>query len=339
MLFWGDFGKRRITGGCGGGKQGFIEDPLGGAIQEGEERFAHDGAIEPEVHAGDGRIAEMAESRERRGGSNEGGGQDLEQCVVRESGDAEGGTNLGAIVKQEGGKAAFVDAHFAYAGAGAYLAAAGFDGRAAPGIKFSERNGGDAKGESLAIHEEGFPEDIDAIGGAGALEILIEGAHKDGGPEASQGARSLAMELKPLKHGKARGGRRTAGVAEDIEQGAGNAGLIGKAEETECEERRGEMKRGRKEGRADGGAAAIRGGESEAVVEPDFIGGADAPVEISEIGAAAEGDVLAIVDMAAIGKDVGSGAAAQVRAAFEEADAVAGVRERDGRGQTGQAAA
>jgi len=79
-------------------------------------------------------------------------------------------------------------------------------------------------------------------------------------------------------------------------------------------------------------AAARRSGESNLVVEADLVTRADALVEIGEIGAAAESDVLAIIDVAAIGKNIGSRATAQVRAAFEEANAVSGVRERDGRG-------
>jgi hypothetical protein len=47
--------------------------------------------------------------------------------------------------------------------------------------------------------------------------------------------------------------------------------------------------------------AALRVQKNQAIKEFDFVPGADAAVEIVEIGAAAEGDVLAIIDVLAVG--------------------------------------
>jgi hypothetical protein len=57
--------------------------------------------------------------------------------------------------------------------------------------------------------------------------------------------------------------------------------------------------------------AALRIEEHKAVEEFDFVRGADAAIKIVEIGAAAEGYVLAIVNVLAVGQHVGSGAATE----------------------------
>ena len=79
--------------------------------------------------------------------------------------------------------------------------------------------------------------------------------------------------------------------------------------------------------------------KNQPIVEGDLSRGADATIEIVEIGAAAERDMLAVVDVLAGGQDVGGGAAAQKGPLFEQTNAEAGVSQRDGRGKPRQAAA
>jgi hypothetical protein len=67
-----------------------------------------------------------------------------------------------------------------------------------------------------------------------------------------------------------------------------------------------------------GSAAALGIEEDEFVEESYFIGGADAAIEIGEVGATAESHVLAVVDVLAIGQNVGSSAAAEKRFLFEQ---------------------
>src|SRR5713226_5175548 len=69
--------------------------------------------------------------------------------------------------------------------------------------------------------------------------------------------------------------------------------------------------------------AALRIEEEEAVEEFDFAGDADAAVEIIEIGTAAERDVLAIVDVLAVGQHVRRRAAAEKGTLFEQTNAPA----------------
>jgi hypothetical protein len=70
-------------------------------------------------------------------------------------------------------------------------------------------------------------------------------------------------------------------------------------------------------------AASLRIEEEETVEKPYFVAGADAAIEIFEIGATAEGDVLAIVYVLAVGQDIRSRASAKKRALLKETNAPA----------------
>src|SRR6266403_3954328 len=71
----------------------------------------------------------------------------------------------------------------------------------------------------------------------------------------------------------------------------------------------------------------------------DFAGGADAPIEIFEIGATTEGDVLAIVHVLAVGQHVGRRPAAKEGTLFKQTYAPAGFSQRDAGCQPRQPAA
>ena len=88
-----------------------------------------------------------------------------------------------------------------------------------------------------------------------------------------------------------------------------------------------------------GAAAALGIEEDEFVEEFYFVGGANAAIEIGEVGAAAEGYVLAIIDVLPAGEDVGGGAAAEKRFLFEQPYAPAGFSQRDAARQSRQPAA
>src|SRR2546422_700967 len=85
--------------------------------------------------------------------------------------------------------------------------------------------------------------------------------------------------------------------------------------------------------------AALRIEKEEPVEELDLAGGADTPVEILEIGAAAKGHMLAIVHVFAIGQHVGRCAAAEEGTLFEQTYAPAGFSQRDAGCQPRQPAA
>ena len=86
-------------------------------------------------------------------------------------------------------------------------------------------------------------------------------------------------------------------------------------------------------------SAALRVEKEEPIEEFYFVGGADAPVEIFEVGAASEGHVLAIVHMLAVGQYVGRCPAAKEGTLFKQTYAPAGVSQRDAGCQSRQPSA
>jgi hypothetical protein len=70
-------------------------------------------------------------------------------------------------------------------------------------------------------------------------------------------------------------------------------------------------------------AASLGIKKNHAVEEFDFACGANAAIKIFEVGATAEGDVLAIVDVLAIGQDVGSRASTEKRTLLKKSNAPA----------------
>ena len=201
-----------------------------------------------------------------------------------------------------------------------------FDSSAAAFVKIAESDSGDAHAVAGFVGEDGLPENIDAIASVDEVELFGKSADKDDAPEAGYRRWSLFMATEPFKHGDTAGfvyiGRMTAGIEDGI-KGASDSDFVFESERRKREKAASHVKgRGEQTG-AHFAAAALRIEEEHAVEEFYFVAGADAAVEILEVGAAAEGDVLAIVDVLAIRQDIGSRASAKERALLKESNAPA----------------
>src|ERR1700687_510638 len=128
--------------------------------------------------------------------------------------------------------------------------------------------------------------------------------------------------------GKNNGGQRTS-----------DGRLAGKGERREKKNGAGHVDGSGQNVRFHNAGHTLRVEKNQAVEELDFVGGADAFVEVFKISAAAERDVLAVVYMLAIRQSIGSGAAAEVGPLFEEAYAATGLSQRDAGRQPRQPAA
>ena len=84
---------------------------------------------------------------------------------------------------------------------------------------------------------------------------------------------------------------------------------------------------------------ALRVEKNQAVEEYNFVGGAYTTIEVREIGAAAERNMLAIVYVLAIRQSIGSCAAAEVGPLCEETNEAACFSQRDAGRQPRQPAA
>jgi len=85
--------------------------------------------------------------------------------------------------------------------------------------------------------------------------------------------------------------------------------------------------------------AALGIEEQHAIEKSDFARGADAAIKVFKVGAAAKSDMLAIVDVLAIGQDIGSRASAEKRTLLKETNAPARFSQRDAGCQPRQPAA
>ena len=112
-------------------------------------------------------------------------------------------------------------------------------------------------------------------------------------------------------------------AAENLQHGASDGKFVAHGQRSEGEKRSGHVEGRREEAGFHGAAAALGIEEDEFVEEFYFVGGANAAIEIGEIGAATESYVLAIIDVLAIGQNIGGGAATEKRFLFEQPNAPA----------------
>src|ERR1700685_1423189 len=132
--------------------------------------------------------------------------------------------------------------------------------------------------------------------------------------------------MQPVQHRSARRAWRLTAGKRDLQQGASDAVLILPVQRREAKKGWRHMQRRRQKRRgADTKSPAGLVDERHAFIETDFVPGPDAAVEIREIGATSQGDVLAIIDLTAVGKKIGSGAPAQMRPLLKQSNAQARV--------------
>ena len=135
------------------------------------------------------------------------------------------------------------------------------------------------------------------------------------------------MEMEPIEHGNAAGRfgvGRMAAVLEDGIEGAGDGDFVLESERSERQERAGHVKRRWEKASVHFAATSLWIEKEETVEEFYFAVGAYAAVKVFKVGAAAKGDVLAIVDELAIRQDVGSRTSTEERALLKETYAPTG---------------
>src|SRR5579872_1771139 len=306
-----------------------VEHPLDGGVQQ--DRVVEGGnfAVEPQVNARDGRVLELAELRgqlsaafvlrqrgQQRGHGFEGQGDDH---TVRRT-DSAGSVHFPSVPRG----ADSVDT-----GAQANFSTALADVLNRLVIKLAERNGGNAHATAFRRKQKGFAENFGRVMDGDAVEVFIESAHEDGLPEAVDGALCLAMTMQPRGEILRSVGRK---AAQKVGQAARDGKLVAQGECRRPQKRQRGMERGGQPAGPDNGGLAPRGEEREAVVPANALLYSESPVEVEQRRASADEHVLAVVDdLPGAGVLVGRGASAEVRATFEQSNAVSRIRERTGR--------
>jgi len=126
---------------------------------------------------------------------------------------------------------------------------------------------------------------------------------------------------------------------QDVEHGPGYGELVFEGERREFCEGAGHVERRRKQASLHFAAASLGIKKYKAIEKFDFVRSANAAIEIIEISATAEGDMLAIINVLPVRQNIRSCAAAEEGALLEEAYAPAGFSQRDAGRQTRQPAA
>jgi hypothetical protein len=201
-----------------------------------------------------------------------------------------------------------------------------FNGGAAAFVEIAECDGGDAHAVAGFVGENCLPENVDAVAGIDAVELFGKSADENDAPETEDGRGSLFAATKPFEHRNAAGLvhiRRMAAALQDGIKGTGNAEFVFKSERRKSQKRASHVKWRGEEASVHFAAASLWIEQDETIEEFYFAGGADAAIEVFEVGAAAESDVLAIVDVLAIRQDVRSSAAAEKWALLKKTNAPA----------------
>src|SRR5580704_14450670 len=294
------------------------------------------------MNAGDGRVFQILQIAESGVALTYSFWNQVGKGTVRNGKDVGVGGFFAIIVELHRGDATVFDAKTTNRGAKLDLASFFFDCQPASVVKLGKRNDGNAQAITRAVGQKGLPEDVDAVTRVGLVELFVESANQDHAPEALDGALGLALAAQPLQHGD--GGTfvqiaRMTARAQDRQHGAGDRKFVFQCKRSESRKRTGHVEWCGQEAGLHLAAASLRVQKQEAIEEFDFVRGADAPVEIVEVGAAAESYVLAVIDVLTVGQHVGRGAAAEKGTLFEQPDPVTRFSQRDAGCQARQAAA
>jgi hypothetical protein len=166
----------------------------------------------------------------------------------------------------------------------------------------------------MAVTNEGIQEDVKSGPRRDALQVFVESTGENDAPKVFAGGKALAVALEPVEQGGVWDGM---GRAKDEPQGPRDGQTVPPVEAAKRKQGRKKMK-----GSGQGRSAKVRGSagsrKSNGVVEAQMMRYAGATKEVEQIGAAAEQDVLAIVNGVALaGGDKGRSASAQRGAALD----------------------
>src|SRR5260370_9651622 len=182
---------------------------------------------------------------------------------------------------------------------------------------------------------------MEAVKRRRAIQVFVDGADQHLAPEAADRALGLAFLAKPIEHGDALEIRALLILAPDRQQPAGDRKLVGQGQERELAKTSREMKRRTQPAGSQYRRPSARLDEVELFVEMDPVGDVQALIEIHDIDAAAQQQVLALIDdFGAVARQrVGSGAATQESAGFEQVYLESLSTQRGGCCQAGETAA
>src|SRR5260370_28854242 len=207
-----------------------------------------------------------------------------------------------ALVEANSGELGVFHFKAAYRSGQNHFPAAALNLRFTAVVEFGERNSGYAHAVARSIRQNSFPKNIDAVARIDSIKLFAEGTDEDSPPETIDGAFRLAAAAEPFEHGNAGRFVDISGLAlapQNVEHPAADGQLVPQREGAEGGERAHDMEWSRQEARLEPPGAALRVEQEQPIKKFDFIGAANAPVEILKIGTATEAHGLTIVNVLA----------------------------------------
>src|SRR5713226_1542391 len=186
-----------------GVQSGFVEDPLSGGVQKGQERLIHNRTVEPEMYAGDRGVLDFAQVCQRRIALLHAFWKQVCKSGVGHGEDVGIGGFFARFVEANSIEFAIFDFQAANRRAKNHFPAAALNFRFASVVEIGEGDGGDSHAIAGAVRKEGFPENVYAEACVGAVKFLVESADEDHAPKPLDGAFRLAAAAEPLQHGDA----------------------------------------------------------------------------------------------------------------------------------------
>src|ERR1035438_7417277 len=149
--------------------------------------------------------------------------------------------------------------------------------------------------EPIGGSQEAEPEDLEAVNSRHTIQVFIDSADQHLPPETVDGVRRLALLEQPVEHADAVEIFTPRAFAAQGQEGAGDGEFVGAAETLHAEEGLGEMERGGQASAFEHRDPPARFDEIKFAIDGDGASYSEPLVEIQQIDAATQQDVLAVV--------------------------------------------
>ena len=214
-------------------------------------------------------------------------------------------------------------------------------------IQIAQRHGWNSHLVGIRARQKPQPENLKSVARGHAVQIFIHRADQNLIPEAPDGPLGLVLLAQPIEHRDSVQILAPPMLAEDGPKRAGDRELVGHPKKVQIQKASREVQRRGKPSGLQHRSSAAGLNKEKLLVKMDPIRHAQAPVEIHQIDAAAQQDMLAVVDyfrrivrMRSVAWNrIRSGAAAQESPGLKKINLESGLAQRGGRRKAGQTSA
>src|ERR1700733_749225 len=163
-------------------------------------------------------------------------------------------------------------------------------------VQFTQRNIRNTHLVRIGLRDHTQPEDLEPVRRGHAIQIFIDGAHEHLPPIALYRGFCLALLMQPVEHADAIEIGAPEALLRNRADRTRDSDLVRHAEEFQLYERSEKVRGSGKHAAFEDGRAPAGFDEAKFTMESDFAFNTEPPVEVQQIDATAQQDVLAVVD-------------------------------------------